>query len=167
MSYDWLKYVVYKSAGGERTVFFEIPMNKDSIAIASNTKPIDLLIPRLQKENPLADGFELHYPESAAHSIYVEVSKSKGLFYDSDFRFFDQNSLKEIETEALYSKYEDATIPDKILRMNYDIHIGAIGGIVGKIIAFLVSLLTATLPVTGVLLWYGRKYKKNKTTTVK
>jgi uncharacterized iron-regulated membrane protein len=32
----------------------------------------------------------------------------------------------------------------------------------GKIIAFLVSLLTATLPVTGVLLWYGRKYKKEK-----
>ena len=167
MSYDWLKYVVYKSTGGERTVFFEIPLNKDSIALASNTKPIDLLIPRLQKENPNADGFELHYPESAENSIYVEVSKSKGLFYDSDFRFFDQNSLKEIETEAIYGKYEDATIPDKILRMNYDIHIGAIGGIVGKIIAFLISLLTATLPVTGVLLWYGRKYKKNKTPTLK
>ena len=46
--------------------------------------------------------------------------------------------------------------------MNYDIHIGAIGGIAGKIIAFLVSLLTASLPVTGVLLWYGRNYKKKK-----
>jgi len=162
MSYDWLKYAVYKSTGGQRTVFFEIPLNKDSIAIASNTKPIDLLIPRLQKEDPNADGFELHYPESPESSIYVEVSKSKGLFYDSDFRFFDQNSLKEIETEAIYGKYENATIPDKILRMNYDIHIGAIGGITGKIIAFIVSLLTASLPVTGVLLWYGRKYKKNK-----
>jgi uncharacterized iron-regulated membrane protein len=167
MSYDWLKYVVYKSTGGERTEVFKVPENRDSIAIASKTKPIDSLIPRLQKENPNADGFELHYPESDKQSIYVEVSKSKGLFYDSDFRFFDQNSLKEIETEAIYGKYEDATIPDKILRMNYDIHIGAIGGIVGKIIAFLISLLTATLPVTGILLWYGRKYKKNKTSTIK
>lgn len=55
---------------------------------------------------------------------------------------------------------KNAKVADKILRMHYDIHIGAIGGIFGKIIVFLVSLLTATLPVTGVLLWYGRTYKK-------
>tara|TARA_R110001592_G_scaffold62220_3_gene190151 strand:- start:1708 stop:2841 length:1134 start_codon:yes stop_codon:yes gene_type:complete len=163
MSYDWLKYVVYKSSGGQRSIFFKVPLNKDSIEIASNTKPIDLLLPRLQKENPNATGFELHYPETKEQSIYVEISKSNGLFYDSDFRFFDQNSLQEIETEAIYGKYENATIPDKIVRMNYDIHIGAIGGIVGKIIAFIVSLLTASLPVTGILLWYGRKYKKKNT----
>ena len=160
MSYDWLKYVVYKSTGGQRTEVFKVPENIDSIAITSTTKPIDLLIPRLQKESPNADGFELHYPKTEEESIYVEVSKSKGLFYDSDFRFFDQNSLKEIETEAIYGKYENATIPDKILRMNYDIHIGAIGGITGKIIVFFVSLLTASLPITGILLWFGRKYKK-------
>jgi uncharacterized iron-regulated membrane protein len=160
MSYDWLKYVVYKSTGGERTVVFEVPQNKDSIAITSTTKPIDLLIPRLQKEDINADGFELHYPENEQQSIYVEVSKSKGLFYDSDFRFFDQNTLKEIETEAIYGKYKDATIPDKILRMNYDIHIGAIGGVIGKIIVFIISLLVASLPITGTLLWYGRTYKK-------
>ena len=57
-------------------------------------------------------------------------------------------------------QYKDAKVADKIMRMNYDIHIGAIGGIVGKIIAFLVSLLAASLPVTGILLWYGRTYKK-------
>jgi uncharacterized iron-regulated membrane protein len=38
-----------------------------------------------------------------------------------------------------------------------------LGGIVGEIIAFIVSLLTASLPVTGILLWYGRKYKKKNT----
>ncbi len=160
MSYNWLKYVVYKSTGGKKEVFFEIPKNIDSIAISNTTKPIDLLIPILQKESPNAEGFELHYPKDEEESIYVEVSNSKGLFYDSDFRFFDQNSLKEIASEAIYGKYKNATIPDKILRMNYDIHIGAIGGITGKIIAFIISLLTATLPVTGILLWYGRKYKK-------
>lgn len=160
MSYNWLKYVVYKSTGGKKEVFFEIPKNIDSIAISNTTKPIDLLIPILQKESPNAEGFELHYPKDKEESIYVEVSNSKGLFYNSDFRFFDQNSLKEIASEAIYGKYKNATIPDKILRMNYDIHIGAIGGITGKIIAFIISLLTATLPVTGILLWYGRKYKK-------
>jgi uncharacterized iron-regulated membrane protein len=110
----------------------------------------------------LAEDFELHYPHSDDESIYVEISNSKGLFYDADFRYFDQHTLEEIETDGIYGKYKNAKVADKIMRMNYDIHIGAIGGIVGKIIAFLVSLLAASLPVTGILLWYGRTYKKNK-----
>lgn len=161
LSYDWLKYVVYISTGGEKIPAFIIPENnsEEDNSIYEVT-PIDLLIPKLQQESPNAESFELHYPETDTSSIYVEVSNSKGLFYDSDFRFFDQNTLEEIETKAVFGKYKDAKVADKIIRMNYDIHIGAIGGLTGKIIAFLISLLTATLPVTGILLWYGRKYKK-------
>lgn len=161
ISYNWLKYVVYVSAGGDKVPAFIIPANV-SKSKSDNSKilPMDNLIVKLQKENPEAQSFELHYPKEVEKSIYVEVTNSKGLHYDSDYRFFDQNTLEEIETDAIYGKYENAKIADKILRMNYDIHIGSIGGIIGKVIAFLVSLLTASLPVTGVLLWYGRNYKK-------
>lgn len=160
LSYNWLKYIVYKSTGGEKEMRFIIPENQ-SVAIENDSiKPMDFLIVKLLKESPDAEGFELHYPKTADESIYIEVSNSKGLFYDSDFRFFDQNTLEELETPGIYGKYKNAKVADKILRMNYDIHIGAIGGIAGKIIAFLVSLLTASLPVTGILLWYGRNYKK-------
>jgi uncharacterized iron-regulated membrane protein len=162
MSYNWLKYVVYKSTGGEKVPAFIIPENKSEKIANEDTIPMDFLIVKLLKENPEAESFELHYPKTAEESIYVEVSNSKGLYYDSDYRFFDQNTLEEIETPGIYGKYENAKVADKIQRMNYDIHIGAIGGIAGKIIAFLVSLLTASLPVTGVLLWYGRNYKKKK-----
>lgn len=161
ISYNWLKYVVYVSAGGDKVPAFIIPENnsgklKDSYYV----KPIDGLIDKLKKESPNAESFELHYPETDTSSVYIEVSNSKGLYYDSDYRFFDQNTLEEIETPGIFGKYKDAKLADKILRMNYDIHVGAIGGIAGKIIAFLVSLIIATLPVTGILLWYGRKYKK-------
>lgn len=162
MTYNWLKYVVYKSTGGEKEARFIIPENQSEIGERNSKIPMDYLITKLSKENPNAESFELHYPKTADESIYVEVSNSKGIYYDSDFRFFDQNTLEEIETPSIYGKYENAKVADKIQRMNYDIHIGAIGGIAGKIIAFLVSLLTASLPVTGVLLWYGRNYKKKK-----
>ncbi|MEP5341664.1 MAG: PepSY-associated TM helix domain-containing protein [Algibacter sp.] len=160
MSYNWLKYVVYVSTGGDKVTAFIIPENESKIANNEDILPIDKLIIKLQKESPNAESFELHYPKSDSSSVYIEVSNSKDLFYDSDFRFFDQNTLEEIETLGVYGKYSDAKVPEKILRMNYDIHIGAIGGIVGKIIAFLISLLTASLPITGTLLWYGRHYKK-------
>lgn len=162
ISYNWLKYVVYKSTGGEKSPYFIIPENQSTLAQRNTTVPMDYLITKLSLENPEAESYELHYPTTPEESIYVEVSNSKGLYYDSDYRFFDQNTLEELETPSIYGKYSNAGIADKIQRMNYDIHIGAIGGIIGKIIAFLVSLLTATLPVTGVLLWYGRHYKKKK-----
>ncbi len=163
MSYNWLKYVVYKGTGGDKVAAFIIPENNSGVLKDNYTiKPIDLLIEKLKKTDPEAESFELHYPASDTSSIYVEVSNSKGLYYDSDYRFFDQNTLGEIETPGIFGKYKDAKLADKILRMNYDIHVGTIGGIAGKIIAFLTSLLIASLPVTGTLLWFGRNYKKKK-----
>ena len=44
--------------------------------------------------------------------------------------------------------------------MNYDIHVGAIGGLAGKIIAFLASLICASLPVTGFYIWWNKKKKR-------
>ncbi|WGF91544.1 PepSY-associated TM helix domain-containing protein [Aequorivita marisscotiae] len=162
MSYNWLKYVVYKTVGGEKEAQFIIPENRTAASNNDSIVPMDYLIVKLQKESPNATAYELHYPKTPEESIYVEVSNSEGLYYNADYRFFDQYTLEEIETPGIYGKYKDAKLADKILRMNYDIHIGAIGGIAGKIIAFFSSLLIASLPVTGVLLWYGRNYKKKK-----
>jgi uncharacterized iron-regulated membrane protein len=46
--------------------------------------------------------------------------------------------------------------------MNYDIHTGAILGLPGKFLAFFASLICASLPVTGVYVWWGRKNKAKK-----
>ncbi len=43
--------------------------------------------------------------------------------------------------------------------MNYDIHTGAILSLPGKILAFCASLICASLPITGFLLWWGRRKK--------
>lgn len=163
ISYNWLKYVVYKSIGGEKEASFIIPDNNSAPPkLVVQEKPIDRLIVKLMKESPNAVSYELHYPHDKDESIYVELANSEGLYYNNDYRFFDQHTLEEIETPGIYGKYKDAKLSDKVLRMNYDIHIGAIGGIAGKILAFIISLLTASLPVTGFLMWYGRNYKKKK-----
>ncbi|MAW95461.1 MULTISPECIES: PepSY domain-containing protein [unclassified Leeuwenhoekiella] len=163
ISYNWLKYVVYKTAGGDKVAAFVIPKNTAQNNVTEGRlAPIDTLIVKLKRESPDAVAYELHYPATKDESIYVEITNSEGLYYNNDYRFFDQNTLEELETPGVYGKYKDAGVAEKILRMNYDIHIGAIGGIGGKIIAFLASLITASLPVTGILLWYGRKFKKKR-----
>jgi uncharacterized iron-regulated membrane protein len=48
-------------------------------------------------------------------------------------------------------------IGERLVEMNYDIHVGAIGGLTGKIIAFIASLVCASLPVTGFIIWWGKR----------
>ncbi|NLE31428.1 MAG: PepSY domain-containing protein [Bacteroidales bacterium] len=43
--------------------------------------------------------------------------------------------------------------------MNYDIHVGSIGGWAGKFLLFFVSFFIASLPVSGFLIWWQRRKK--------
>jgi uncharacterized iron-regulated membrane protein len=54
-------------------------------------------------------------------------------------------------------------IADNLIKMNYDIHSEAILGLPGKIVAFLISLFIASLPISGLYIWWGRSKKKAKT----
>ncbi|WP_029489576.1 PepSY-associated TM helix domain-containing protein [Aquimarina agarivorans] len=158
MAFNWFYYIAYKATGGNKDPRFVTPNSKNILAV-NNQNTYDQLIPQLYEKYKEAKTFELHYPSSDSTSILVEMSNSKGLYYNMDYLFFDQNTLEEIETYSIYGKYKNADFADKVIRMNYDIHIGSIGGILGKFIAFFTSLICASLPVSGILLWYGRRYK--------
>lgn len=162
MVFDWFESGVYKGLGGKKDVVFSIPDNKTGTLQATENPPIESLIPNLKKEYPEAADLEIHYPYTDSSSIYVEISYEEGVYYNSDYRFYDQNTLEEIESPSIYGKYEEAGFSEKVIRMNYDIHVGAIAGLPGKIIAFLASLICASLPVTGFLMWYGKRSKKTK-----
>jgi uncharacterized iron-regulated membrane protein len=53
---------------------------------------------------------------------------------------------------------------EKAAAVNYDLHVGSILGLPGKILAFFASLIAASLPLSGFYIWWGRK---NKTTIKK
>ncbi len=161
MAFPIVNEVAYRAMGGEKEATFLIPNASKSVMI-ENEKPIDQLLPKLQDEYPNALDFEIHLPYTESSAIYVEISNQDGVFYNSDFVFFDQNTLAEVSSGTYYGKFDSASISDKIIRMNYDTHVGAIGGLPGKIMAFLASFTVASLPVTGFLMWYGRNFKKKK-----
>jgi hypothetical protein len=153
-----------RGLGGEKEVVWRVPENisngKESIGTSGKLEPMDELFYRLLNKYPQAVDLEFHYPMTENEAVYVEIGYKEGVYYNADYRFYDQNSLEELASPTLYGVYQEAGFPEKVMRMNYDIHVGAIGGIPGKVIAFFASLICASLPVTGFLLWYGRKYKK-------
>ena len=162
MAFNWFYYIVFLAAGGSHAPQFIIPNHEvQNVQMVENLAPLDRAIPLLREKYPNGKSFELHYPETDSTSIYVEITNTEGLHYDADFVFLDQYTLENIPTGSIYNHYKDADFADKVIRMNYDIHIGSIGGIVGKIIAFLISLFTALLPVTGCMIWWN-KYKKKR-----
>ncbi len=156
MAFNWIGYLTYMAWGGEKSPQFIIPDNKE---IGEKSR-MDELYPLLAAKYPEYDELEFHYPKSDTASIYVELSSQSGVYYNADFLFFDQYSLEEIGTASIYGKYTESGLPEKVIRTTYDMHIGAILGLPGKILAFFASLVAASLPVTGFLIWWGRTNKK-------
>ena len=95
-------------------------------------------------------------------ALFAHVNLSDYTWWQTDYIYYDRYTLKEIERENIWGKLKDANTADKIRRMNYDIHIGAIACLPGKIIVFLAGLIAASLPVTGFIFWRMKtREKKN------
>jgi uncharacterized iron-regulated membrane protein len=110
-------------------------------------------------------------PSEKKSALLELVNPTPEAGYKRDFRYYDQYTLKDITEKSGRTPYAQATVADKIRRMNVDIHMGMIGGIWTKILAFLASLIAASLPVTGFIIWWGKRNKKtkkkNRKTTIK
>lgn len=50
----------------------------------------------------------------------------------------------------------------KFTNSMYDIHTGQILGLFGKILAFMSSIIVASLPITGFIIWRNKKRKHKK-----
>ena len=53
-------------------------------------------------------------------------------------------------------------ISSKLIALNYDLHTGSSMGKIGKILAFLASLIAVGLPVTGFIIWLKKGNKTSK-----
>lgn len=105
-------------------------------------------------------GSVIYLPQKKEDIIKIYTSPEHGVYGKLDWRYFDQHTLEEFTVKGYRGRYKDATVSEKILKLNYDIHTGGIFGIAGKFIMFFASLISASLPITGFMLWRGRKKKK-------
>lgn len=159
MSFSWFNNSVYWLAGGTK---------KERIAAVSDSttnikvnffNQIDKAwhkgVHEIAEHNPYE--IILHFPEKASDAIYVCTDMYKGTWRDV---YLDQYTLKELP--ASNKRLRDENLSSWIRRSNYGLHVGEIGGLTTKILFFLVSLICASLPITGCYIWWG-KGKKKKT----
>ncbi|MGX5817734.1 PepSY-associated TM helix domain-containing protein [Chitinophaga lutea] len=130
----------------------------DSTALKLYDKPEDKV---WEKMRPLGGNIQIQFANKPSDAVGVVYNPmTNGTYYKRQFLYFDQNTLERVKGGGIYTRsYEEATRGEKLYRMNYDIHVGAIGGLPGKMLAFFASLVCASLPVTGFLIWWNRKKK--------
>ncbi len=157
--------LLHKAAGGEVSLTYNPPVSKlaRTVKLQKAAAPaIDVVFGKMLAEYPTASYIEVHPPETDSSSIAANANLGHGTYWQTDYRYFDQYSLMELPSDNIYGRLPDATGADKLLRMNYDIHVGAIGGLPGKALAFCISFVIASLPVSGFLIWWGRRRKRKE-----
>lgn len=123
----------------------------------------DQVLYTVRHKFPHATRFLLQLPADNCSPITIIVYHQKEVYYDASVFAFNQQTGELLFHESFPYK----TVGEKILQMNYDIHVGAIGGIMGKCVAFLGSMICASLPITGLFIWIGKRKKKIKSLTSK
>ncbi|MCD6064920.1 MAG: peptidase [Flavipsychrobacter sp.] len=160
--FEWFKKAYYGAITGGRTMIkYKEPASKDAVMATTQLPAIDRIWLQLQKDVPANGTMEVHIPETDSSSIAVNINPDPTTYWKTDYRYFDQNSLRELSVNHVWGRFKDAKGGDKLMRMNYDIHVGAVLGLPGKLLAFFASLIIASMPITGTLIWWGRR-KKSK-----
>jgi len=141
-------------------------IKKESKVIESDTihftqkSSVDKIYNTLQKLNPEAKSYFIFLPEANNSLATVGTFTKHESRFDDVAIQFDQYTAKILKTTT----YNDKNNGEKFRFINYDLHVGSILGLPGKILAFIASLVSASLPITGFLIWWGRNNKKKKTT---
>ena len=73
----------------------------------------------------------------------------------NDYYYFNRFTGKLIK----YQPYTKKSPGMKLNDLNYDIHVGQVFNLPTKILVFLTGLICASLPLTGVIIWFGKRKK--------
>jgi len=163
----WYSRGVYKVTTGVQLPDWSPPLS-DTTKVNNRLSldhVLDRVLVKTMKRYPDAQGFFYRMPDSTVlkSAIDIEIYPDLKSTYKNANVCFDRHTLAEIQRPAHYATaYKDSAAGLKLRRMNYDLHVGQILGLPGKIIAFFACLIGASLPVTGFIIWYNRKFGKKK-----
>jgi len=106
-------------------------------------------------------------PHKQEDPIHIASIGPRNLVYSTEHFYFDRYTGKELIGHFENGKLEDVSTYHIIHGLVYDIHLGKILGLPGRILLCIASLIMASLPITGFLIWRGRrkKGKLNRTVT--
>ena len=158
ITFDFVREGIYTTANfgkvypKEKLVLKSDSLLKDKV----NTQSlIDKVFKTAQAGSPTAEMFMLSDDATASGTIGISAYAHSLHYYISDEYAFDKYTGKMLK-KTIHAQKSPGM---KMNEMNYDIHVGQVLGLPGKIIAFLATLICASLPITGLVIWFGKRKK--------
>jgi len=158
MAFEVVERGIYQTANlGRQYAGEKLYPNSDSLLKRSKSQPvIDRAFSLATNMSAGAQMFLIADNPGKRETINITAYRKSLNYGYSDFYFFDRYNGRLVKYLADSKKSPGM----KLNNLNYDIHVGQVLGITGKIIAFLASLISASLPVTGFIIWLGKRKKR-------
>ena len=160
-AFPWVKNVIHFTLSGSTN----LPKEKELKSSKSNQiLPIfDVVAAQTQTKYSASSSFRIplngkNKKGKTLENIPVTIYQEDGRFSVRNQMIFDKNSGKLLAEKS----HQNLSNAEKFANANYDIHTGSYFGFFGKIIWFLVGIICSSLPVTGFLVWWGKKKKQKK-----
>ncbi len=159
-SFKWWEKGIYKALGTNKPV--SLTRQAPAIHTADTTgNHLNQMVSTLQQKlqgNYITIGLSLPEKDENVMRAFVYHKQRTDGWRNISYYFFDTR------TGQLFDQIAHASKPLglKWRNSNKDIHTGRIYGLPTQILAFLASLVCASLPITGFLIWWGKRNKKPK-----
>lgn len=151
-SYEWVSDGIYYVGNLGEQVEADEHIDRINQMPEISANPIDVAFSETMKLEPGNDMYFV-WTEGNDHPI-VTGTYPESLDYDHQSNYYFHPQTAELLQEQTY---ESKSTGMKLQEMSYGIHTGQYFGMTGKIVAFILSLFVASLPVTGFIVWWGRK----------
>lgn len=160
-SYPWVKNAFNLALSGASELPKEKEIKSPDSLLVKNPAVFDLAALEVRKKYPAYSSFRIplngkNKKGKELKNIPVTVYGEEGRFAIRSQLVFDKNSGKLL----LNKSHDQLNNAEQYAHANYDIHTGSYFGVFGKIIWFIAGLICTSLPITGFLIWLGKKKKK-------
>jgi uncharacterized iron-regulated membrane protein len=155
-SFEWFNNGIYWVTGTEN----KRPDPPSSVYQANaRTVSFEHIYTAIKEQVPQADYFQIVRPKDSISTFTVTVMPADAIHERaSDQYFFDQYTGELAGT----SLFQERNLGQRVRSTFYPVHVGSIGGLPGRIIAFLSCVAGFTFPITGLILWLNRLKKEKK-----
>jgi uncharacterized iron-regulated membrane protein len=147
----------FRKLSGEDLIKYDTPLSSENTT-GKSMDPIqfiDKLAIRFRKEFP-NNNIRISNPHKKDDPIQVSIIEKDQLNPIVDHLYFDRYTLERLNGNFKFGLHQERSFFSRLQLIAYDIHFGSVMGFTGRFLVFIASLLGATLPISGFLIWWKK-----------
>jgi len=121
----------------------------------------DSIVQLALKKHPNFIQYNIIFPHEPEEPLAIMMNPHETKSYAIEEHDYNPYTGAEIPL-VINPKHPKIIFADRIAKMNYDIHTGAIAGFVCRLFLFFACLIVASLPITGFYIWWGMGRRRGR-----